>query len=102
MGVSTIITMTDFKYTTQIVARIILKNPSQIDKRVSVIVKAYKGTTGYTNSVFGHDYIGYWRFDNIFQTETTTAQLTTNGVIATSNTYFYPTTNDLWRDNTAW
>ncbi len=45
LGMPAVITMTDFNYTQnyQINARILLKNPADVDKWVSVMVKAYKG-----------------------------------------------------------
>lgn len=46
LGQPTSIIMTDFKYTTQIKARFLMNNPADIDKWVTIIVKAYKGSNG--------------------------------------------------------
>ena len=46
MGQPATIIMTDFVYTTQIKARLIIKNPAAIDKWVTVNVKAFRGNTG--------------------------------------------------------
>lgn len=46
MGQPATIIMTDFVYTTQIKARLLLKNPDAIDKWVTINVKAYKDVSG--------------------------------------------------------
>ena len=73
MGVPTIITMTDFTYTytggANIKARILFYNPDQVNRWVSVYVKAFSGTSNQ-GSVFGNQYVGHWNFFNIFNTET--------------------------------
>jgi hypothetical protein len=104
--------MTDFKYTTQIKARFLMRNPADVDKWVTINVKAYKGSSGGVNSVIGHKYVGYWRFSNIFKTVTAAV---TPGSTSASITYIYPTnqnligtdplygtTNPLWMDSTTW
>lgn len=45
MGQPATIIMTDFVYTTQIKAKLIIKNPADIDKWVTVNVKAFRGNT---------------------------------------------------------
>jgi hypothetical protein len=46
LGQPTTIIMTDFVYTTQIKARLLIKNPADVGKWVTVNVKAFKGITG--------------------------------------------------------
>lgn len=46
MGQPATIIMTDFVYTTQIKARLLIKNPADIDKWVTINVKAFKGNSG--------------------------------------------------------
>ena len=46
MGQPTTIIMTDFKYTTQIKARFLIRNPANIGKWLTIVVKAYKGSSG--------------------------------------------------------
>ena len=77
MGFPTIITMTDFSYSGSIIrARIVLKNPDVTGKWFSVRVKAFSGVHD-SKSVFGHQYVGYWNFFNIFKTEAGTYLLDT-------------------------
>lgn len=70
MGFPTIITMIDFVYIgSTIKARILLYNPDVTMRWLSIHVKAYASTTTpSTNSMFGHQYVGYWHFVNIFRT----------------------------------
>jgi hypothetical protein len=66
--------MTDFKHTNNIIcARLLLKNPALAGKWFTINVKAYKANPldpllGDDISVIGHQYVGYWRFPNIFKT----------------------------------
>jgi len=104
------IVMTDFRYTTQIKARLLMRNPDA-GKWFTIIVKAYKGQSGPESSLVGHKYVGYWKFYNVFLTE-----LTTGGLVSTmgsaSTLYVYPanptlgvpytTSNPLWMDETSW
>ena len=46
LGSPAIITFTDFKYTSTINARIMMKNPADAGKWFSIMVKAYKGEIG--------------------------------------------------------
>lgn len=86
MGQPATIIMTDFVYTNQIIARLIIKNPGVIGRWVSVNVKAFKGTNDGETSLIGHKYIGYWRFPNIFQT-IGTAPISSGPTSTTTNIY---------------
>lgn len=108
------IIMTDFKYTTQIKARLIMRNPATAGVWFTIIAKAYKGLGGGENSLIGHKYVGYWRFYNVFQTVASAGGYTSASGIS-SATYLYPsntaltgtdafyaTANPLWMDTTTW
>jgi hypothetical protein len=112
LGQPTIIIMTDFKYKTQIKARLLIRNPATPLVWFTIVVKAYKGTNGGESSAIGHKYVGYWRFYNVFQTIDNTLGGLAQTAVTSSSTYLYPaspllgapytTSNPLWMDTTSW
>jgi hypothetical protein len=94
--------MTDFTYSGNILhIRILLYNPVDIGKWFSIYTKIYSGApTNPTNSLFGHQYRGYWRFFNLFQTVTTAGgNYYSNSITNFGASYVYPSTG-LWRSST--
>lgn len=68
MGFPTVITMIDFQYTGNVIkARLIFANPDLDMKWFTIKVRAFSGTPD-SQSVFGHQYVGYWYFVNFFRT----------------------------------
>ena len=69
MGIPTSITMYHILYDNlKIKARILLHNPEDELKWMSVRVKAFAGTSS-TKSPFGPSPVGSWNFENFFQTK---------------------------------
>ena len=65
MGFPTIITMFDITYTSRIKARLLIYNPDVDGVWFSINVKAFSGTPS-EESTYGKQYVGYWRFENVF------------------------------------
>lgn len=65
MGYPTVITMVDLVYTSTIKARLLLFNPDSTTTYFSIRVRAFTGTADHS-STFGHKYVGYWNFFNLF------------------------------------
>lgn len=87
-----------------LIIRILLYNPVDPGKWFSIYAKVYTASTDDpTTSIFGHQYRGYWRFFNIFQTVLT--QVNSNfyyqGITNTGASYVYPN-KPLWCDLTTW
>lgn len=101
MGFPTVITMIDITYTSVIRARILLSNPDLAGVWFSINVKAYSGTPD-TESVFGHQYVGYWKFFNVFFTAGGT-NYTSSRTNYNFNSYLRTSTSKgVWRDQTSW
>lgn len=69
MGFPTIITMVDFQYSAAniIKARLIFSNPDVDNKWFTIKVRAFSGTPD-AQTLYGHQYVGYWYFVNFFRT----------------------------------
>lgn len=100
MGFPTVITMIDFQYSGSVIkARLLLSNPDIDMKWFTIKVRAYSGTPD-SQSVFGHQYVGYWYFVNVFRTVpgTYTSVGFTNWA---SSSYLSPGKGN-WREQTTW
>lgn len=100
LGTSTKILVTDFTYAGNVLyIRVLLYNPIDVGVWFSINAKVYTGApTDPATSLFGHQYRGYWRFFNLFQT-VTTASYYANSVTNVGASYVYPSTG-LWRSST--
>lgn len=98
LGYPASIIMTQFSYSGQINARLLIQNPTATGVFITVHIKAYAGTIN-TKSTYGMQYAGYWRFPYPFQT--TVGTIENNGVTDTTTTYLYPNKGP-WRDFTTW
>lgn len=102
MGFPTIISMIDFVYIgPTIKARLILYNPDVTMRWFSIHVKAFAGgSPPTTDSMFGHQYVGYWHFVNIFRT-IATVPLTYGWTNQATSNYLAPNKGN-WREETSW
>ena len=101
MGFPTIITMIDFQYTGSVIkARLILSNPD-IDMRwFTIKVRAFSGTPD-SQTLFGHQYVGYWYFVNVFRTVPGTYTGNVGFTNWALSSYLSPTKGN-WREETTW
>lgn len=96
MGFPTIITMVDFQYSAAniIKARILLHNPD-IDMRwFTVKVRAFSGSPD-SQTLYGHQYVGYWYFVNFFRTVPGT--FFSSGWTNQATSYYLRPTKGNWR-----
>ena len=101
MGFPTVITMVDISYTSRIKARLLIHNPDVTGAWFSINVKAYAGTPD-TQSPFGHDYVGYWKFFNVFET-VSGSYYTYTRTNYNFNSYLRTATSKrVWVDQTSW
>lgn len=101
MGFPTIITMVDFQYSGSVIkARLLLHNPDVVMKWFTIKVRAFSGTPD-SQTLFGHQYVGYWYFVNIFRTVPGTyssLSVTNDGL----GVFYLSPNKGNWRDQTTW
>eukprot|EP00919_Chromeraceae_sp_WS-2016_P009427 GHVR01022131.1.p1 GENE.GHVR01022131.1~~GHVR01022131.1.p1 ORF type:complete len:167 (-),score=6.48 GHVR01022131.1:1437-1937(-) len=107
MGSPTVITMLGLKYSSTnklIKVRILLYNPDTVGSWFTINVKAFKGSTT-EQSLIGEQYVGYWKFFNLFQVvdSSNIAQYRVYPTtVDSSNTVYISPSKKIWRDETTW